>query len=155
MRSFIQSLLVVAGLVSMPAWAVGERIIVSGAADAQLKETLCISMECVSSKSGGYSALVESKTLKSGGVEIRVVGADGKVRTTQRVPMSDQGRLSSTDLVSATSEIVTAIEDPNHRAKADEQAAAKPAKKKVKLAKKHSHGLKGIRLAARAHAPRG
>jgi len=142
-------------LVSFPAWAVGERITVSGSNEAQLKEVLCNSMECVSTaqaRANGYSAAVEAKTVKEV-VEIRVLGADGRVRTTQRVPMNDMGRLSETDLVSATTEIMSAIEDPDHKAKAEaDKADAKPAKSK-KVAKKHP--AKGIRLASRGHAARG
>jgi len=154
MKHTLSIVAVLAGLMAMPAYAVGERIIVTGASEAQLKETLCISMECVSqgqAKASGYSAMIESKATKTG-VEIRVLGADGKVRTSQKVPMGDSGRLSSTDLVSATSEIMTAIEDPNHRAKAEEKTEKAPAKSK-KVAKKHP--MKGIRLASRAHASRG
>lgn len=142
-------------LVSLPAWAVGERITVSGANETQLKEVLCNSMECVSSaqaKANGYSAAVEAKASKDS-VEIRVLGADGRVRTTQHVPMNDMGRLSETDLVSATTEIMSAIEDPDHKAaKAEADKADKPAKSK-KVAKKHSP--KTIRLALRGHASRG
>ncbi len=157
MKHTLSMAVVLAGLMAMPAWATGERIVVTGASEAQLKETLCISMECVSqaqARSSGYSAMVESKATKNG-VEIRVLGADGKVRTSQKVPMNDSGRLSSTELVSATSEIVSAIEDPNRRAKVSEEKAEAPAKakKSAKMAKKHT--LKGIRLASRGHASRG
>ncbi|MFT3840172.1 MAG: hypothetical protein QM723_24500 [Myxococcaceae bacterium] len=144
---------------ALPAWAVGERITVSGPNDTQLKEVLCNSMECVSSaqaRSNGYSAAVEAKTGKDGRIDIKVVGADGKVRTTQHVPLTDSGRLSETDLVSATTEIMAAIEDPDHKAKAEaskDSDEPKPAAKgKHAKAKKTP---KAIRFALRGHASRG
>ncbi len=158
MRRTSPLVLLIGSLLAVPAWAVGERITVSGPNEAQLKEVLCNSMECVSAaqaRASGFSASIESKTGKAGVIDIRVLGADGKVRTTQHVPLTDSGRLSETDLVSATTEIMTAIEDPDHKAKAEaskDEAPAKPAKGKHAKAKKTP---KAIRLASRTHLTHG
>jgi hypothetical protein len=158
MRRTSSLVLVIGSLLALPAWAVGERITVSGPNDTQLKEVLCNSMECISAaqaRANGVSATVEAKTGKNGLIDIKVVGADGKVRTTQHVPLTDSGRLSETDLVSATTEIMAAIEDPDHKAGKAEASKdsdeAKPAKKHAKAKKTP----KAIRFASRGHASRG
>jgi hypothetical protein len=159
MRRTSSLVLLIGSLLAVPAWAVGERITVSGQNDAQLKEVLCNSMECVSAaqaRASGYSAAIEAKTGKGGLIDIRVLGADGKVRTTQHVPLTDSGRLSETDLVSATTEIMAAIEDPDHKASKTESKDKDeaPAKAKGKHAKAKKTP-KPIRFASRGHASRG
>jgi hypothetical protein len=158
MRRTSTLVLLIGSLLAVPAWAVGERITVSGTNESQLKEVLCNSMECVSTaqaRASGYSAAIEAKTGKGGLIDIRVLGADGKVRTTQHVPLTDSGLLSETDLVSATTEIMAAIEDPDHKGKAeskDKDEAPVKAKSKHAKAKKTA---KPIRFALRGHASRG
>lgn len=131
-----------------PAWAVGERLLVGGAeasAVAQLKETLCVSMECVGDiRSMGVDVTVEAKVAK-GLLQIDVASASGKHYATVKAELTD-GRLGAMDLVSATSQILRAIEYPEARAAAaPAPAKARPSKwakgKKAKAAK--------FRLAAR------
>ena len=100
-------------------------------------------------KSGGFSATVESVALKNA-VELKVTGADGAVRTVQKVPLTDSGRVSSTELVAATSVVIQAIENPADFKKAKAEKSD-PGSKTV--AKKHT--ARPIRIAARGHNPRG
>ena len=112
MRNLISSLAVVVALAASPAFATGERIIVGSGSEAaeQLKQTLCIAMECVTSRDG----IEASVSVRPGRneVEVKVLGADGAVRLTQRVPALADGRMSATDLVSATTKVFQAIESP-------------------------------------------
>jgi hypothetical protein len=129
-------------LLAAPAWATGERLLVSGPAAEQLKETLCVSMECVSlqeSRERGLDVTVEAKAAK-GGLLIEVSGANGKHYATVKAPLSE-GRLGSTDLVSATSAIIRAIENP--------EARSAPEKPKAKVAVAKKHKAPRFRLAAR------
>lgn len=128
-------------LLAAPAWATGERLLVSGPAAEQLKETLCVSMDCLSlqeSRERGLDATVEAKAAKDT-LLIEVSGANGKHYATVKAPLTE-GRLGSTDLVSATSAIIRAIENPEAR------TVEKP-KAKVAVAKKHKSPR--FRLAAR------
>jgi hypothetical protein len=163
MRPSPKTLAVVAALIALPAFATGERIHIasSGAASDQLKETLCLSMECQASKEG--AEVIVTARAAGNGIELKVTGADGAVRLSQRVPALDDGRFGSTDLVSSSTKIFKAIEQPQlareeateqkaQAARAQEQkvadaAKAKQAKQKAlasKLLKK-----KGKLLAAR------
>ncbi len=139
MRTF----LILAFLASLPAWAVGEHISVTGPARDQLKETLCISMECVP----GASDFTVSSKVVGAQMELKVLGPSGEVRLTLKTPVSDNGRLASSDAMTATSQLVHAIETPFTPTKA---AVEKPAAKKTKLAKRHLHAP--IRVAARMRA---
>jgi hypothetical protein len=128
----IRSLPVLAILVSLPAWAVGEHIAVTGPAQDQLKESLCISMEC---GKGGHDFTVTSK-LVGDQMELRLLGPDGAARFTQLVPVNGSRQMASTDAMAATSQLVHAIENPT-AAKATVEKAEKPAKSvKAKFAKK-------------------
>ena len=139
----MRTLLTLVFLTCLPAWAVGEHISVTGPAREQLSETLCISMECVQ---GAHDYTVTSKVVGSQ-MELKVLGPDGAVRFTLKAPASDNGRLASSDAMSATSQLVHAIETPF----AGKAAVEKPALKKApKLAKRHLHAP--IRVAARMRA---
>ena len=143
-----RTLLVLATLAALPAWAVGEHISVTGPAKEQLSETLCISMEC----KAGNDFTVSSK-LVGEQMELRVVGPDGTVRLTMKAATNGQGRMSSCDAMSATSQLVHAIETPFTPSKVVEAAPAKKAVKlsaKSKLAKRQLHAP--IRVAARMRA---
>jgi hypothetical protein len=147
MRHFKTSLAVIATLAALPAFATGERIFVSGqgAAVDQLKETLCLSMECVASKDG-VEAVVSAK-VAGDNIELRVTGSDGSVRMTQRVAALDDGRFGSTDLVSSTSKIFKAIEQPQlaseqHAQEKLDKAQAAAAKLEAKKAKQKALAAK-------------
>jgi hypothetical protein len=124
-------------MVSAPAWAVGERVVLPDASlpfAEQLKDGVCLSMECVEG-SRGFDAKITGKLIKGKKgeqVEVRVLSAAGKVKATLTAP-AHEGRMSSTDLVSLTSAVVHAIEAPERVASA---APAKAAKKPVHLAAK-------------------
>ena len=137
----IRALTFLALVASVPAWAVGEHISVSGPARDQLSETLCISMECA--KTGDYSVI--SKVV-GGKMELKVLGPSGP-RLTLSLPINEDGRLANSDAMTATSQLVQAIENP---VAAKEAAVSKaPAKvKKSKFAKAHKVA-KPVRVAAR------
>jgi hypothetical protein len=145
-----RSALILLAVVASPAWAVGERIIIPSGVHPygeQLKETLCVSMECVESRNGGLDATVSGKLLKNkkgDQVELQVLAPSGALKATVKAPVNDAGRMSSTDLVAATSAIIGAIEAPEAAAKAPSAAAPT---KTAKVAKKKSQAL---RLAAKA-----
>jgi hypothetical protein len=146
----VRTFLVLMAVTAAPAWAVGERIIIPSAAQPfgdQLKDTLCVSMDCVQDKSAGLDATVTGKVLKGkkgDQVELNVISSTGAVKATVKAPLADNGRISSMDLVTATSAIIAAIEGPEPKAKA--AAADKPAPTKTaKVAKKG----KPVRLAAK------
>ena len=120
-----RSLLVLIALLSAPAWAVGERISFAPGPDyvEQLRDAVCISMEC----SRGGDADIKVKTVK-GRAEIKVVSPGGAVKGTVSVPLNDDGRLGSMELVAAVSGIIQAIEGKNAH-QSPEAKAEKPAKK--------------------------
>ena len=149
----VRAILVLMALMAAPAWAVGERIIIPSAAQPfgdQLKDTLCISMDCVKDKSNGLDATVTGKMLKGGKkgdqVELTVISPTGAVKATVRAPVGDNGRISSMDLVTATSAIIAAIEGPEPKEKAAKAEKAEP----TKTAKAQKKGGKQLRLAAKA-----
>ena len=121
----IRSLLIASLFVSSAALATGERISITGAA-APLKETLCISMNCVSG--GAKDFTVTGRSVK-GGVELTVTTSGGQPRLTHLAPLNGMNQISSTDLVHATSLVVQAIE---------KGPIAPPAQKKVAAVKKKS-----------------
>jgi hypothetical protein len=164
MRSVPTTVAVLAALLALPAFATGERIHIasSGAASDQLKETLCFSMECQSSKDG-VEVIVTARAV-GGSIELKVVSPDGTVRLSQRVAAEDEGRFGSTDLVSSTTKIFKSIEQPQlareeaaaekanaERAQAEKLAAsqAKVKQQKTKALAKQLKGKKGKLLAAR------
>ncbi len=119
----IRSLLLASLCIASAAFATGERISITGAA-APLKETLCISMNCVSS--GARDFVVTGKAVK-GGVELTVTSVSGQARLTTFAPLNEWNQISSTDLVHATSLVVQSIE---------RGPIAPPAAKKTAVAKK-------------------
>ena len=119
-------------LASAPAWAVGEHIAVTGPAREQLRETLCISMEC----GPGASDYTVTSKLVGEQMELKVLGPNGTVRFTLMTPTSGAGKLSASDAMNASTRLVHAIENPNE-AKA-KVTASKVTKKSVKLAKRPS-----------------
>lgn len=88
------------------ALATGERIVLAGEGEA-FRETLCISMTCVSG--GGRDFTVTARPAR-GGLDVTVTSASGQQRLAHHVPFNAEGRVSSTDLVRATSLILQAIE---------------------------------------------
>ncbi|MGV3621749.1 MAG: hypothetical protein ACO1OB_13070 [Archangium sp.] len=102
----MRSLLCLVALLALPAFATGETIVITGAA-AQLNDTLCISMTCVTS--GARDFVITGK--QSGGtVELTVTSTSGQRRLTHTVPLNEFNRMSSTDLVTATSLVQRSIE---------------------------------------------
>ena len=139
----IRALSLLALVSSLPAWAVGEHIAISGPAREQLSETLCISMEC----NAGTDYAVSSKIVGSK-MELKVSGPGG-TRLSLSLPVNDDGRLANSDAMTATSQLVQAIEAP---ASMKEAAAEKPAvtkKKPSKLAAAKHKLAKPVRVASR------
>lgn len=135
----IRLLLCVTLLAAPAALATGERISLVGASDA-FRETLCISMTCVSG--GGKDFTVTARPAR-GGLDVVVTSASGQHRLTHHVPLNADGRISSTDLVRATSLILQAIE------RGPVAGAPSPAPKKAKLARKTAKPRPGSLLATR------
>jgi len=136
-------------LLAAPAWAVGERISVpkGHAFSEQLRETLCISMEC----GAGTDASVTAKVIKGNKAEIKVFSAAGALKATVTAPLGDDGRLSSMDLVAATSGIIQGIEgaEPG-KAAASKAPAASSKSKKALAAKAKAKSKRAMKLAAKA-----
>lgn len=129
----VRTVLVMMALLAAPAWAVGERISVpKGAPYAeQLRETLCISMEC----GAATDASVTAKVIKGNKVELKVFSAAGVLKTTVTAPLTDDNRISSMDLVAATSGLIAGIEGQVvAKAEAAPAAVERPAKGKKALA---------------------
>ncbi|MDP1829555.1 MAG: hypothetical protein Q8L48_40180 [Archangium sp.] len=103
----IRTLLIASLFASTAAFATGERISITGAA-APLKETLCISMNCVSG-GGAKDFSITGRAVK-GGVEFTVTSVSGQPRLTHVARLNEYNQISSTDLVHATSLVVQAIE---------------------------------------------
>ena len=138
----IRALAVVGLLTSVPAWAVGEHISITGPAHEQLSQTLCISMEC--GKSGDYT--VSSKRVGEK-MELKVLGPSG-LRLSLSLPVNADGQMANSDAMTASAKLVQAIESPVVK----EAAAQKPAAKKKlgKWAKDSKRKLaKPVRLASR------
>lgn len=122
-------LLLAAVLVAPAALATGERILLTGQAEA-FKETLCISMNCVVGGARDFTVAVRPGKAS---VEVVVTSASGQHRLSHVAPLNDEGRVSSTDLVRATSLVVQAIEK-------GPVASSAPAKKAVAAKKKARPG---------------
>ncbi len=120
----IRALTFAALVASLPAWAVGEHITVTGPAKDQLKETLCISMEC----KGGGDYVIASRVVGAQ-MELKVSGPSGP-RFSTLLPLSEDGRLSNSDAMTATSQLIQAIENPA----ALKQAAPEKAPEKIEKA---------------------
>jgi hypothetical protein len=95
-------------LVSFPAFATGERVLVTAAAEP-FRDTICVSMTCVTS--GARDAVVSARPVKDG-VEVTVKSAQGQVKLVYVTPVSEDGALSTIDVVRASSLVVQAIEAP-------------------------------------------
>jgi hypothetical protein len=122
----MRRLLLLAAVLAAPAaLATGERILLTGSAEA-FKETLCISMNCVAGGARDFTVAVRPG---KGSVEVTVTSASGQHRLSHVAPLNDEGRVSSTDLVRATSLVVQAIEK-------GPVAGSAPAKKAVAAKKK-------------------
>jgi hypothetical protein len=119
----IRSFLLASLFASTAAFATGERISISAVA-APLKDTLCISMNCVN---GGARDFVISAKAVKGGLEFTVTSVTGQLRLTHFAPFNEWNQISSTDLVHATSLVVQSIE---------RGPIAAPVAKKVAVAKK-------------------
>jgi hypothetical protein len=100
--------------------ATGEKIALVPEA-SQLRDTLCISMDCVARDQADVT--VATHPVKTG-IEISVTVL-GQRRLTQVVPAGPDGQLSSTDLVRIGAAVFKAIEQP---AAAEAPKAASPAK---------------------------
>lgn len=105
MRSSLLAVLAAVTLAA-PAWATGERVVVSAAAEP-FRETICVSMTCVTS--GARDAVVTARTVKEG-VEVTVKSASGQVKLVHVTPVTEDGELSSIDVVTASTQVVKAIE---------------------------------------------
>jgi hypothetical protein len=105
MRSSLFAAVAVVTLAA-PAWATGERVIVTAAAEP-FRETICVSMTCVSS--GAREAVVSARAVKEG-VEVTVKSASGQVKLVHVTPRTEDGSLSSIDVVTASTLVVKAIE---------------------------------------------
>lgn len=119
-------LLLAAVLVAPAALATGERILLTGGHAEAFKETLCISMNCVAGGARDFTVAVRPGKAS---VEVTVTSASGQHRLSHVAPLNDEGRVSSTDLVRATSLVVQAIEK-------GPVAGSAPAKKAVAAKKK-------------------
>lgn len=141
----MRRLFLLAGLIgSSPAWAVGEHLTVTGPGREQLSETLCISMEC--NAGGDYTV---TSRLVAGKMELKVLGPSGP-RLTLMVATSGDGRLVNSDAMTATSQLVQAIENPVVAKEAVTSKPAVKAKKSAKLAKASKAKVaKPVRVAAR------
>lgn len=140
----IRALTILALVAAAPAWAVGEHVSISGPAREQLSQTICISMECA----GGDDYLISTKRV-GGKMELKVSGPSGP-RLTLTLPINDDGRLANCDAMSATSQLIQAIEAPAvaREVAAVEKQAGKVARAKVARAPKRVLA-KPVRVAAR------
>ncbi len=148
----IRPVTVALALLSTSAFATGERIFVTGspALAEKLKETLCISMDCVGKGQAAQVNVVATQVKDT--LEVKVVGFDGRVRHIEKMALKNDN-VSAFDLVSATSGLLAAIENPNARlepvAKAPKKWAKKnSAGKKQQLASKKKY-RRTMQVAAR------
>jgi hypothetical protein len=130
-------------MVSAPAWAVGERVSLPKGQPfiEQLRETLCISMEC----GAGMDASITAKVIKGNKAEVKVFSPSGALKATVTAPLGADGRISSMDLVAATSGIIQGIEsqEPSKAA-----ASTKGSKSKKAMASK-AKAKKSMKFAAK------
>lgn len=119
---------------------------------AQLKETLCVSMECVGRGEAAQATVVATPVKDK--LEVKVVGMDGRVRRVEKVAVDADGRVSSFDLVSATAQLLYAIENPNVHLEAapkkgSKKLAKSPGKKKQPQLASKKKSRRGTQLASR------
>jgi len=141
----MRSVLLFAALCSLPAFATGEKIVLTPV-NSPLVETLCVSMSCVSD--GAHDVTVAAKEVK-GALQFTVTSASGQVKLVTTASLTESGTVSSTDLVRASALIVKAIEGPSASAVASESPAAAKSAKATKTAKKSGKGGKRQMVAHR------
>ncbi|MBL8939847.1 MAG: hypothetical protein JNM69_35155 [Archangium sp.] len=122
------TLLVAIVALAAPAWATGERVLLSRDAEP-FRETICVSMTCVTN--GPRDAVVTARSLREG-LELTVKSSSGQVKLVHLTPFTTDGDLSSIDLVRASSLAVKAIES-NKPLNAPAPKVARAPKKAVKL----------------------
>jgi hypothetical protein len=127
MRRF---LLLITVLAAPAAFATGERVLLTPAANNPLQDTICFSMNCV--KGGGRDAVVAMRPVK-GGVEWTVTMANGQRRLTHVTKLNDNGKVGSTDLVHLTSLVLQAIETGPVKGEAPAAPTAQKARKHPRL----------------------
>jgi hypothetical protein len=123
------SLLILAALVAVPAWATGERVELIPAQN-KLAEAICISMNCVSGRQArhvGVDARIVA-TKSHGSMEFTVTNSRGQLLLEHTAPLNSDGQLGSTAMVTAASKVMQAIEHP------------KPIVKKKRFAKRTRRG---------------
>jgi hypothetical protein len=103
MRSILLAIIVA---LAAPAWATGERVLLSQEAEP-FRDTLCVSMTCVTA--GPRDAVVTARSLK-GGVELTVKSASGQVKLVYLTRFNASGDLSSLEVMRASALAVKAIE---------------------------------------------
>lgn len=113
-------------LAAPAAFATGERVLLVPASNP-LQETLCFSMNCV--KGGAKKDVTVAMRPVRGGVEFTVTTAKGQRRLTHLSPLNENGKVSSTDLVRATSLVVQAIEKGPVQGDGPQPVAKRPSKR--------------------------
>jgi carbon monoxide dehydrogenase subunit G len=146
------------------ALASGDRIIVvssDAAVREQLTETLCVSQECVPAQKfltagkadfakvarEGLTAVVTGRLSKSGAaysLEVLVQNRAGATRLSRTVPANSEGKVSIVDVVSAASQVITVIEQPESK----DVKVAKAPQGKTRVAQ-HAKGKVGRKVATR------
>jgi hypothetical protein len=106
------TILILAAMVALPAWATGETVELIPA-QHEMSEMLCISMNCVTGRQAKRGVQARVKATKSHGkVEFTVTNARGQLLLTHVATLNHDGELSSTSLVTATTQVMHAIEHP-------------------------------------------
>lgn len=107
----MRPLLVLALIVASPALATGERVLLTGDGAELLRDSLCVSMRCVTS--GPRDVVVSAKRV---GVGLEVtVRAGAQTRLVHLSRASAEGAISSIELMRAATLVVQAIEAPPKR----------------------------------------
>ncbi|MDP3233360.1 MAG: hypothetical protein Q8N26_11335 [Myxococcales bacterium] len=107
----MRSILLVIAMLAAPAWATGERVLLTREAEP-FRDTICVSMTCVTA--GPRDAVVMARSLK-GGVELTVKSASGQVKLVHLTRFTADGDLSSIEVVRASALAVKAIEATSKR----------------------------------------
>jgi hypothetical protein len=102
----MRAIFISVSLLAFPALATGERVLLASSAEP-LKDTLCVSMTCVST--GSRDASVSARLVR-GGLEVTVKNGTGQVTLVTLLPRTDDGGFSTVDLVRTSSRVVLAIE---------------------------------------------
>jgi len=106
------TILILAALVAVPAWATGERVELVPA-QHQLADAICSSLNCVSGAKArrGVDAKVTA-TKSHGTMSFTVTNARGQLLLEHSAPLNGDGQLSSSSLMTAASKVMHAIEHP-------------------------------------------